>query len=71
MESALTLILLGVLFSLGVPVAFALAGAGLVGIWLITGSFTSVMAVFGTTPFSSVANYTLTTIPMFILMALF
>jgi len=71
MESALTLILLGVLFSLGVPVAFALAGAGLVGIWLITGSFGSVMAVFGTTPFSSVANYTLTTIPMFILMAFF
>ena len=71
MESVLTLILLGVLFSLGVPVAFALAGAGLAGIWLITGSFTSVMAVFGTTPFSSVANYTLTTIPMFILMAFF
>ena len=71
MESALTLILLGVLFSLGVPVAFSLAGAGLVGILLITGSFGSVMAVFGTTPFSSVANYTLTTIPMFILMAFF
>jgi hypothetical protein len=38
MESLLTLILLGVLFSLGVPVAFALAGAGLAGIWLITGN---------------------------------
>jgi C4-dicarboxylate transporter, DctM subunit len=71
MESVLTLIILGLLFSLGVPVAFALAGAGLAGIWLITGNLTSVMAVFGTTPFSSVANYTLTTIPMFILMAFF
>jgi len=58
-----------VAFLLGVPIAFALAGAGALGIWLVTGDWHIVMGVLGMAPFDSVANYVLTTIPMFILMA--
>ena len=56
---------------LGVPIAFSLAAAGIVGIYLQTGDFAVVLRVVGTTPFSTVADYVLTTIPMFILMAYF
>src|SRR4030042_1458621 len=60
-----------VAFLLGVPIAFALAGAGVLGIWLVTGNWNIVVGVLGMAPFDSVANYVLTTIPMFILMAQF
>jgi tripartite ATP-independent transporter DctM subunit len=55
----------------GVPIAFALAAAGIIGIWSVTGDWNIIMGILGTTPFSSVAEYILTTIPMFILMAFF
>jgi TRAP-type mannitol/chloroaromatic compound transport system permease large subunit len=54
-----------------VPIAFALAGAGVLGIWLITGDLNTLVTILGTAPFSTVAEYTLTTIPMFVLMAYF
>ena len=56
---------------LGLPIAFALAVAGIVGIYLHTGDWNVVLRILGTTPFSTVADYVLTTIPMFILMAYF
>ena len=56
---------------LGVPIAFSLAGAGLLGIYLIKGDLNMILVVLGTTPFSTVADYALTTIPMFVLMAYF
>jgi len=56
---------------LGVPIAFSLAGAGILGIYLHTGNLNMVIGILGMTPFSSVADYALTTIPMFILMAFF
>jgi C4-dicarboxylate transporter DctM subunit len=56
---------------LGLPIAFALAVAGIVGIYLHTGNWNVVLRILGTTPFSTVADYVLTTIPMFILMAYF
>ena len=56
---------------LGVPIAFALAGAGIFGIWLITGDWSVVLGVVGTTVFSTVAQYIFTTLPMFVLMAYF
>ncbi|MGE5840783.1 MAG: TRAP transporter large permease [Deltaproteobacteria bacterium] len=56
---------------LGVPIAFSLAGAGILGIYLHTGNLNMVIVILGMTPFSSVADYALTTIPMFILMAFF
>jgi C4-dicarboxylate transporter, DctM subunit len=56
---------------LGLPIAFSLAAAGVVGIYLLTGDWNVVFRVIGTAPFSTVADYVLTTIPMFILMAYF
>jgi tripartite ATP-independent transporter DctM subunit len=53
------------------PIAFSLAVAGIVGIFLQTGNWQVGLRILGTTPFSTVAEYTLTTIPMFILMAYF
>ncbi len=56
---------------LGLPIAFSLAGAGILGIYLYTGNWNMVLGILGMAPFSSVADYALTTIPMFILMAFF
>jgi C4-dicarboxylate transporter DctM subunit len=56
---------------LGVPIAFALATAGIVGIYLIGGDWSVVLRILGTTPYGTAAEYVLTTIPMFILMAYF
>jgi C4-dicarboxylate transporter, DctM subunit len=53
----------------GVPVSFALAASGVLGIWLTTGSFGAVLNILGAIPYTSVADYTLTTVPMFVLMA--
>jgi tripartite ATP-independent transporter DctM subunit len=56
---------------LGVPIAYSLATAGIVGIYLLGGDWNVVFRIMGTTPFASAAEYVLTTIPMFILMAYF
>src|SRR5262245_23071333 len=56
---------------LGLPIAFSLATAGIVGIVLLTGDWNVVLRILGTTPFGVTAEYVLTTIPMFILMAYF
>ena len=56
---------------LGVPIAVALAASGMLGIYLVTGDLGKLMGILSLTPFSTVADYALTTIPMFILMAFF
>lgn len=56
---------------LGVPIAISLAGAGILGIYLVTGSWNIVLSNLALMPFGTVAQYTLSTIPMFILMAYF
>src|SRR5215468_276098 len=71
MVAAIPLIVLVLALLLGVPIAVALAGSGMLGIWLITGDFTRVLGIIALAPFSTVADYALTTIPMFILMAYF
>ncbi len=71
MIAGLPLIAMVIALLLGVPIAFALAGAGILGIWLITGNLNTVMSILGTAPFSTAADYILTTVPMFILMAYF
>ena len=68
---ALPMLVLLLFLLAGVPIAVALAGSGMFGIWLITGDITKVLNIVGLVPFSSVADYQLTTIPMFILMAYF
>src|SRR4030095_2771185 len=55
----------------GFPIAFSLATAGIVGIFLLGGDANVVLRILGTTPFGVTAEYVLTTIPMFILMAYF
>jgi len=71
MTIALPMLVLLLCLLTGVPIAVALAGSGMFGIWLITGDLAKVMNIVGLVPFSSVADYALTTIPMFILMAYF
>ena len=68
---ALPLIALVVALLLGVPIAIALGACGMFGIWLVTGDFEKVLGIAGLAPYSTVADYALTTIPMFILMAYF
>jgi C4-dicarboxylate transporter, DctM subunit len=58
-------------FLLGVPIAFALGASGILGIYLTTGSWSKVVGILGMTPFSSVADYNMATLPMFVLMAYF
>src|SRR6478672_10502463 len=71
MTTALPMLILVLCLLAGVPIAVALAGSGMFGIWLITGDLAKVMNIIGLVPFSTVADYQLTTIPMFILMAYF
>ena len=71
MTIALPMLILVLCLLGGVPIAVALAGSGMFGIWLITGDLAKVLNIVGLVPFSSVADYQLTTIPMFILMAYF
>ena len=67
----LPFITLLLLLILGIPIAFSLAGAGILGIWLVKGDWNIVMVFLRTVPVNAVANYDLTTIPMFLLMAYF
>jgi tripartite ATP-independent transporter DctM subunit len=67
---ALPFIALIVTLLLGVPIAFALAGTGIFGIYLLKGNWDIVLEVLKNA-LLFVADYNLTTIPMFILMAFF
>jgi len=71
MLKVLPMIALIVALLFGVPIAFALAAAGIFGVWLMTGNLNTVVSMIGTTMFSTASDYLLTTIPMFILMAYF
>jgi len=58
-----------ILLLLGIPIAFSIAVAGILGIWLTTGNLNTLMSILGMVPYNTVAQYALTTVPMFILMA--
>jgi tripartite ATP-independent transporter DctM subunit len=69
----LALAILGLLFLLllnSMPVAFAMLVAGAVGIYFASG-FDTMMGVIGTAPYEHVASFTLSALPMFVLMAEF
>lgn len=70
MTSLLVVIGLLVLLLLGVPVGFALAFTGLVGLMTIVG-FESALSVLSTTPLSTTNGFELIAVPLFILMAEF
>jgi tripartite ATP-independent transporter DctM subunit len=69
MAAALPPIVLLLMLLGGTPIAVALAGSGMLGIYLVTGDFSKLMGILSVVPYSTVADYSLTTIPMFILMA--
>ena len=71
MAATLPLLALLLMLLCGTPIAVALAGAGMLGIYLVTGDFDKVLGILSVVPYSTVADYALTTIPMFILMAYF
>jgi C4-dicarboxylate transporter DctM subunit len=71
MEIAVPFVVLVILLILGIPIAVALGGAGILGIWIVKGSWAVAMATLMTVPFNTVGSYNLTTVPMFILMAFF
>lgn len=63
-------LVLAVLLMLGTPVAFAMAIAGAIGLYMI-GGLTMVLGILKTTAFSVANSYEIITVPMFILMAEF
>lgn len=64
------ILLMLVFMFLGMPVGFSLGVAGLIGL-LLVGGLDSVSSILSTVPFRTAAHYTLSTLPMFILMAHF
>jgi C4-dicarboxylate transporter, DctM subunit len=55
---------------LGLPVAASMCVVGIMGIWLLSGSG-SALNIAGTVPYSSAAEYTMTVVPLFIVMGTF
>jgi C4-dicarboxylate transporter DctM subunit len=66
---ALPFLVMVIALLLGIPIAFCLAGAGILGLWLVTGDWNVIVGTLAMMPFGTVSSYMLTTIPMFILMA--
>lgn len=62
--------LLALLIILGSPIAFALLISGMIGIYMTVG-FEPLVGVIQSSPYDAVASFTLTTLPMFVLMAEF
>jgi tripartite ATP-independent transporter DctM subunit len=70
MTTLIGCLVLAALLMLGTPVAFAMAIAGAVGLYMI-GGLAMVLGILKTTAFSVANSYEIITIPMFILMAEF
>ncbi|HEV7418138.1 MAG TPA: TRAP transporter large permease [Tianweitania sediminis] len=62
------LALLFLLLFLAVPVSFAMLISGIVGLYLV-GGYYPVVGILKSGPYDHIASYTLTTLPMFVLMA--
>lgn len=70
MITAAVAVTLLVLIFAGMPIAFATAFAGALGLWMLAG-WDTVFGVLKTTPYRNSTEYLLSTVPMFILMAEF
>ena len=66
----IVMIVLLVLLAIGTPVGFAMAGSGVLGLYLL-GGMPILTGILQTAPLSAVTSYELITIPMFLLMAEF
>jgi tripartite ATP-independent transporter DctM subunit len=60
-----------VLIFLRVPIGLAMLGVGIFGSWLITGSFNPMMGQFKNISYSTFASYSLSVVPLFLLMGQF
>lgn len=63
-------LLLFLLLAMNIPVGFAIACAGAIGLYAV-GGLPMLLSILDTTPFSTAGHYELMTIPMFLLMAEF
>jgi tripartite ATP-independent transporter DctM subunit len=54
-----------------VPIGLAMLGVGIFGSWIITGTFNPVLAQFKSLTYSTFASYSLSVVPLFILMGQF
>jgi tripartite ATP-independent transporter DctM subunit len=70
MTAAGVTLLLFLMLTIGVPVAFSLFIAGSIGLYLV-GGLQTLVGVITTTPLSTAGSYELISVPMFILMAEF
>lgn len=66
----ITVVLLFILILLGVHIGVSLAIMSVVGVWWIVGKTSVAVGLLGTVAFSSIMNYTLGVVPMFVLMGL-
>ena len=69
MDLLLPFVALLIFFILGIPIAFSLGTAGIIGIFLLTGDLKVLMSMVGLVTFDAVASYVLSAVPMFILLA--
>ncbi|MAN78186.1 MAG: C4-dicarboxylate ABC transporter permease [Rhizobiales bacterium] len=59
------------LIFLRVPIGLAMLGVGIFGSWIITGTFNPALAQFKSLTYSTFASYSLSVVPLFILMGQF
>lgn len=69
MEIALPLVAFVVMLLAGIPVAWTMAIAGILGIYTVTGSLAVVGGAIETIPYGEGTNFSLITIPLFVLLA--
>ena len=65
---ALGIVLLLVLLIMGMPIAFALALSGFIGLVAIKGGLGGSLGVLSYNPYGTIASYSLVVVPLFILM---
>lgn len=69
-QALIPLIILLVLIFIGVPVAFSLGIAGVIGLYMV-GGVTAVTAICQVTAYRDIATFSLSTVPLYLLMAEF
>ena len=60
-----------ILIFLRIPIGIAMFGVGIAGTWLVTGSFNPIMGQFKNLTYSTYASYSLSVVPLFLLMGQF
>lgn len=68
MLGSLGMVLLFVLLFLKMPIAFAMALVGFLGMWALTKNYSASLSMLGSIPYGEVANFILCVAPLFILM---